>query len=247
MIDIERLVLQIQGVAQLPGLEKAWKWSPSSRFTFALALDSEANFAFQINCRDSYDEDLVRAVLEFSRSHTRRLVGDAGEDSFLIVHDFSHESTGFDSVASASPAVHGYHRERKDSLNDAVWAVFPAFQCEFSGTETVDEARHRFKRMLRPSHMARPPSPYLRMRYDNTKTLAGSIGLSRGFTTPDVLIRELNLLEGAPGSFVEFENSRGNVRTVQWDDSWIVDGVLQRDLNWPAELPAWVYENLGCP
>ncbi|MER5466953.1 hypothetical protein ABT010_41385, partial [Streptomyces sp. NPDC002668] len=62
------------------------------------------------------------------------------------------------------------------------------------------------------------------------------------FTTRDVLGRELSLLEDAPGSFVEFENFRGEVWRVEWDGSWLVNGTLQ-DVP-PSEN--WVAAALGC-
>ncbi|HVV20808.1 MAG TPA: hypothetical protein VHF06_15340, partial [Pseudonocardiaceae bacterium] len=36
--------------------------------------------------------------------------------------------------------------------------------------------------------------PYLKMRYDNTKTKGGGVGPARGFTKPGVLLFELGLL-----------------------------------------------------
>lgn len=208
-------------------------------------MNQSGNGAFQVNCLDSFDEILVRSVLEFSR--TQRLDVVARGAPLATVPGFQCEPYGFDVVASASPVVHGYHAAREDSLNEVVIAVFPAFMCEFSGMETVDEAKSRFKRMLHPSVMSRTPSPYLRMRYENTRTGAGSVGSSRGFTTPDVLLRELRLLEGAPESFVEFENFKGDVWRVEWQrDGWHVDG-SRRELVSIENLTAWTAVALGCP
>ncbi|WP_328929883.1 hypothetical protein OG429_38415 [Streptomyces sp. NBC_00190] len=95
--------------------------------------------------------------------------------------------------------------------------------------------------MLRPTIVSRPPAPYLRMRYENTRTTGGSVGPSRGFTTHDVLLRELGLLEGAPGSFVEFENSLGEVWNVEWNGSWLVNGTPQGAS--PSE--SWAASALG--
>ncbi|MEU9304936.1 hypothetical protein [Streptomyces sp. NPDC048269] len=123
-------------------------------------------------------------------------------------------------MAAAAPPVHGYHHGRNEALNKVVSAVFPAYQCELRGDESLEEAVLRFNRMLRPAIISRPPVPYVRLRSENTWTNGGSGGPSRGFTTHDVLLRELSLLEGAPGSFVEFENAQGQVWNVEWNDSW---------------------------
>ncbi|MFE0703048.1 hypothetical protein [Streptomyces sp. NPDC058872] len=74
------------------------------------------------------------------------------------------------------------------------------------------------------------------MKYDNTRTRGGSEGDLRGFTTPDVLLRELELLEGAPGSFVEYENRHGDVWRIEWNGSWVVDGKSQDHPPSPAEV-----------
>jgi hypothetical protein len=160
-----------------------------------------------------------------------------------VVPGFSYGAYQFDAVAAASPPVHGYHHGRNDALNEVVSAVFPTYQCEFRGDENLEEAVLRFGRMLRPTVITRPPVPYLRMRYENTRTGGGSVGPSRGFTMHDVLLRELGLLEGAPGSFVEFENFRGEVWNIEWNGSWLVNDT-------PQDAPlseSWAASALGCP
>ncbi|MFF3215719.1 hypothetical protein ACFYYB_34470 [Streptomyces sp. NPDC002886] len=156
---------------------------------------------------------------------------------------FSYGTYRFDAVAAAAPSVHGSHHGRNEALNEVVSAVFPAYQCEFRGDESQDEAVLRYKRMLRPTTISRPPAPYVRMRYENTRTGGGSVGPSRGFTTHDVLLREFRLLEGAPGSFVEFENFSGHVWHVEWNGSWLVNGAPQDAP--PSET--WVTSVLGWP
>jgi hypothetical protein len=139
-----------------------------------------------VNSLDSFDEVLVRDVLEFSWS--RGLERRGFDPPLGIEPGFRGRAYGFEAVATARPDVHGYHGGRNELLNDAVVAVFPAFRCEVIGTESREEALLRFKRMLRPSMLKRDPVPYLKMRYENTRTGAGSVGRDRGFTTADVLV-----------------------------------------------------------
>lgn len=240
-MNIEQAVAEVGNAEEVPGLPMAWRWSPMWRFMFSLAMDADGLWAYQMNSLDVHDEGLTRAVLDFARQH--RLGRGPGYRALTVAAGFSYGTYRFDAVAAAAPPVHGYHHGRNEALNEVVSAVFPAYQCEFRGDESLEEAVLRFKRMLRPTIISRPPVPYLRMRHENTRTNGGSVGPSRGFTTHDVLLRELALLEGAPGSFVEFENSQGQVWNVEWNDSWLVNGTAQDAP--PSE--SWVTSALGCP
>ncbi|MEU4085527.1 hypothetical protein [Streptomyces aureus] len=241
VVDIKEAVAEIEAVQEEPGLPLAWRWSPLHRFVMCLAIDHDGRWAYQMNSLDVHDDGLIRAVLAFARHHQLGRGQDARP--LTVLPGFSYGSYRFDAVAAASPAVHRFHHHRNEALNEVVSAVFPAYLCEFRGDENVEEAAVRFERMLRPTRVSRLPVPYLRMRYDNTRTGGASMGTSRGFTTHDVLLRELALLEGAPGSFLEFENRPGEVWRIQWDGSWIVNGRSQ-DVR-PSE--EWLLKVLGCP
>ncbi|MFD3994806.1 hypothetical protein [Streptomyces sp. NPDC058548] len=232
--DVEQAVREIPKVEEFPGLARAWRWSPMFRFVFSLAMNTEGTRIYQVNARDSFDEDLARAVLTFAREHRAGL----GENPrpFEVVPGFSHPGCDFDAVVAIQPEIHGYYVGRNEELNEVVVGVFPAYVREFSGNETPEEAFFRFKRMLNAADMTREAAPFLRMRFDNTRTGGGSEGDLRGFTTPDVLLRELELLEGAPGSFVEYENRHGRVWRIEWNGSWTVDGEAREHAPAPAEV-----------
>ncbi|MFG2978033.1 hypothetical protein ACGFYY_34190 [Streptomyces sp. NPDC048331] len=239
-MNIEAAVAAL-GAAQEPGLPLAWRWSPMSRFVFSLAMDPDGQWAYRMNSLDVHDDGLARAVLAFARRH--RLGRGRDARPLTVLPGFSYGSCLFDAVAAASPAVHGYHHGRNEALNEVVSAVFPAYRCEFRGDEDPQEAVLRFRGMLRPAVVSRSPVPYLRMRYEDTRTGGGSTGGSRGFTRRDVLLRELALLEGAPGSFVEFGNAHGEVWRVEWDGSWSVND-RPRDAR-PSQESVLTF--LGCP
>ncbi|MFE3599996.1 hypothetical protein [Streptomyces sp. NPDC059142] len=231
----------VADVEALPGLRDAWRWSPMPRFVFSLAVGPGRKFAYQMNTIDHFDQGLVAAVLGFARE--RHLAGESkGAQPFDIARGFAVDSYGFDVVVAVPAAVHGYHFGRDNALGVRVAGVFPAYSCEFSGRETLEEAVYRFKRMLRPTVIKRTAAPYLRIRYENSRTRGGSLGASREFATRDVLLRELALLEGAAGSFVEWENFRGEVWHVSWDGSWYDNGDAQSE---PMSEIA-VLNSLGC-
>ncbi|MFE1507006.1 hypothetical protein [Streptomyces sp. NPDC058726] len=54
--------------------------------------------------------------------------------------------------------------------------------------------------MLQPNKLDRTPVPFVKMRYDNTRTGSASKGDARGFAPLATLVRGLGLIEGASGS-----------------------------------------------
>jgi hypothetical protein len=213
MVDIAAAVNEFPGVSPVAGLDRCWIW-PGGRFHFLLAESAESGYALQLNCRDDLDLDLAVAVLAFARAHTETVLAAA---PLAVLEGFASPSpTPFDCVAAVIPAVHRYLEFDDAELNDVTYAVFPAYRCEFSGLETQEEAAYRFDRMLDPANLRRPPSPWLRMRFDNPKTGAGSIGPELGIASADLLMGELRNLEFADNAFVEFENFRGEKRRAAW-------------------------------
>lgn len=243
-VDVRELLASNPRAEPFPRLEDSWLWSPMPRFTFVSALSDDPELAFQINFTDSFDADLACAVIGFARDGSLQEAG--RRVPLTVTGGFAHDTAGFDAIATASPSVHGYYIGRNDVLNEHVVAVFPAYLCEISGTESTEEAVHRFKRMLHPTVMSRSAVPFLRMRYENTRTGARSIGDSRGFTTWDVLLRELELLADSPESFVECENVRADVRLIRWNGAWMVSGSGAAQLLQKDQLKDWVSSFLGC-
>ncbi|GIH08281.1 hypothetical protein Rhe02_63480 [Rhizocola hellebori] len=245
MVDIAAAVQGFPEAAPLAGLSGAWKWS-AGRFHFALALSPEGDRAFQLNCRGTWEPDLAIAVLTFARAHSETVLAAA---PLAVVEGFaSPTATPFDVVGAAIPAVHRYLEFDNAELNEVCYAVFPGYRCEFSGLETQPEAVYRFDSMLDPANLQRQPSPWVRMRFDNPKTGAGSIGSELGIASAEILLRELRDLELADGAFIELENFRGETRRVLWSGALQLENGDETRVMQMAELLAWahrfVYEGI---
>ncbi|MFJ8189480.1 hypothetical protein ACIQ8D_06785 [Streptomyces sp. NPDC096094] len=205
------------GAAPVPGLASAWRWSPNPMFTFTAALSTDGAHNLQVNVRGPYDEALVSALLAHARAHDDTFVGKGRP--LVAIGDFHHDGTEFDTVGVAAAEVHGYHATENPELSAVTYAVFPAYVSEISGRENEEEAWGRFRKMLQPNKLDRTEVPFVKMRYDNTRTQSMSKGDARGLAPLDTLVRELELLDGAPGSFVEWENRHGAVwRAESTDD-----------------------------
>jgi hypothetical protein len=139
--------------------------------------------------------------------------------------------------------VHRYHERKNPELNEVTYAVFAAYRCEFSGRETQKEAVDRFDRMIDPANINRLPSPYLRMRYDNPKTGAGSVGNDLGLAPAETLMTEIRNLEHAENAWVEFENYVGERRRAAWtaDGLQLQNGEQARPIEL-TDLLGWTHK-----
>ncbi|MDX3456936.1 hypothetical protein PV396_34150 [Streptomyces sp. ME02-8801-2C] len=219
-MDIRAEVTGFRGAEPLPGLPDSWRWSPVPGIDFAGALSADGKRLLQLSGRNSYDQDLAVSTLRFARDH---------EDALFARNPFLGSLGGFeppaghrfDAVVGIAPEVHRFYRVENPDLTPHVRLTFPAYACEFSGDETLDEAITRY-RMLRLNHLDREPLPFLKMRYANTRTRGRSTNQGRGLAEPTRLVEELRLLDGGTGSFVEFENRHGDVWRAEWHGAWFV-------------------------
>jgi hypothetical protein len=238
MVDVAAVMKEFPGAKPLAGLDGCWTWS-AGRFYFALALPADGGHALQLNCRDVLDPDLAIAVLAFARARTDAILAGA---PFVVLEGFNSTSaTPFDCVAAAIPAIARYHEFEHPELDEITYAVFPAYRCEFTGLETQEEATYTFNRVLDAANINRPPSPWVRMRFENPKTGAGSIGPDLGIASADLLMQELRNLEHADNAFVDFENFRHERRRASWSGGLqLSDGDNTRSFKSP-DLLIWAH------
>ncbi|MEU3462241.1 hypothetical protein ABZ721_20185 [Streptomyces sp. NPDC006733] len=217
-MDIREVVTGFRGATPLEGLEDAWTWAPAPRLDFAGALSADGKRLLQLNARDSFDKDLAVATLAFARAHEDEIV--ARNPYFGALEGFrAPGGRAFDSVLLVAPEVHQFYDYDRPELTPFVRLAFPAYAVEFAGDETLDEAITRFD-LMRPNNLGRDPLPFLKMRFANTRTQGRSTNKGRGFTDPRNLESELRQLEGADGSFVEFENRHRHVWRVEWHGAY---------------------------
>lgn len=241
-MDIARAVADIPGATPAFGIPDAWMWSPAPGLVFAGALSADGEHLFRVNTRDSFDESLVRDVFVFAREHSADLLAD--DRPLVPLTGFASAGAPFDTVTGIRPDLRNPHENEHTALREVNRVIFAAYEIEFSGVETFDEAYVRLRHHLRLADMRRDPAPFLKMRYENTKTRGGSEGDRRGLADLGTLQRELTLLEGTTDSFVEFENRKLEVWSVRWDGEWIATGVQgERRFDLDA-LVTWAQERI---
>ncbi|MET9308820.1 hypothetical protein ABZX68_26495 [Streptomyces cellulosae] len=221
-MDLLTTLAAFPNAAPLAGLDRAWTWSLGPVLHFAGAVTAEGRRLLQTNQRGRRDEELARAVLPFARQHEEPLIGEGRP--IAAVRGFSAPGYAFDAVAATAPEVHGHHKARNPDLTAVTYIVFPAFETEVSGRESLEEAQARYQKMLSPAEIGREAVPLLKMRFENTRTSGGSTNAGRALPYPRMLRQEVPQLKGAPGGFVEWENRVGEAWRVTWDGEWVLSG-----------------------
>jgi len=236
MVDIAAVVKEFPGAIPVSGLDACWTWSVPG-FDFFLAQAADGEHALQLNVRGDLDLELTLAVLAFARVHTESVLAAA---PVAVLEGFTSPSaTPFDTVAAVIPAVHRYLEFDSPELNEVTYAVFPAYLCEFSGLETQAEMAYRFDSMIDVADLQRPPSPFVRLRFDNPRNGTGTVCSDLGIASADLVLQELQNLESAENAFVEFENFRGERRHVSWAGGLrLLNGGEIRTIGM-ADLLAW--------
>jgi hypothetical protein len=229
-VDIVERLMRLFDVEPIDGLPDAWHWSRIG-FHYAAALTTDRRHLLDTSSRDRLDLALMRSVLKFGREHEAEVLDAA---PLAVLEGFSAPGYRFDALVAAMPSVHRAFKAKDRELHAVTYDVYPAYRCEFSGQETEDEARYRFEDDVDLADYHREPNPFVRFRYLDTKNHGGSIGDERGFASLHYLIVTLKDL-GGEGSFVEFENFRGEVRRVDWRDGDLIlsGGGEQRRMELP--------------
>jgi hypothetical protein len=225
-VDLTSMFAALPGATPFEGLADAWQSIAGPGFGTGVALSRDGERVLRCYARLSYDEDLVRAVLAFAREHGGELAP-TEERPLVVAEGFAPPGSLFDTVVAVGPAV---HRNFADDprLHDHSLAVFPAYRCEFSGSEDREQAQYQYARAagVPVSRLDRIPHPYLRMRY---KTETGREIPELGLIGVSMLATQLRRLEGDTDRFIEFENYRLQLWRVEWDGAFGVTALAGSD------------------
>lgn len=231
---------QTAEVTPLAGIEDAWTWSVGNGwFHYALTLSTDGSQAFQLNCNKGWTTDRAVAVLDFVRRNEQRSLAAA---PFAVLPGFALPGKNFDCVAVVLPTVAQMYLSKDPLLAKSVYAVFPAWRCEFSGDEDEAEASRRYKRVLETADWDRGPEPFLRWRYVKASGQQVSLpGDRRGLAGRSELATLLKIQRGAARGFVELENFRGQVHRIDWRDGrTVLRGGDQEQFLSEEELTPWI-------
>jgi hypothetical protein len=142
-------------------------------------------------------------------------------NSCNVIREFTYPPYTFAQVVSLSPNIHPVNHVEYPLLHVVTFAVFPAYQCEFTGSESDEELKLLYSKLVQPANTKRTPKPLVRIRFKNSRTGVRSVGSKLGLTTYESLVTELQELRNADQSFVEFENYQKSRVTVEWNKGYV--------------------------
>jgi hypothetical protein len=180
--------------------------TPAHSFVTVIAPVLDGRNFLLLTARDIFDEKLAKRVIEFVSE--RQTLLDLSI-TIRILEGFCHPGYSFDTVVVLGPEAHRKFQVENKSLHARSFEVFPAFRCEFTGSESadlIDEVRHVCVDTL---DWKRSPSPQVYIRFQNARTKAGTIGAKWVLTKIDPIFHELQVLTDHAGSFVELMNYKG--------------------------------------
>jgi hypothetical protein len=184
--------------------------SPEGEITHVLREGSAGDHVLVMSARRGFNEAQAAAILA--------AVGDIPPDFFdenpLRILPATLAKSPFDILVLLGPEAHR-HFEKLPDLQEQSAVVFPAYACEFSGTEEVSVMRTLRKYFVSTLDWDRPPQPRLLAMHRNEKTGSRSPGQKRGLARFDKTLREIESLPAGAANFVEVENLWGHVLKFQ--------------------------------
>jgi hypothetical protein len=130
-----------------------------------------------------------------------------GDRAFEVIEGCNSVRPRFDSIGIFSKEVHELYADLV-TARLSVLVVFPMARCEFSGDESVKMINAMRRDFICTLDWNRTPAPKILMAMENTHTESRTRGKGRQLALLSTLQREVALLSGAPGSWLEVENYR---------------------------------------
>lgn len=208
MIQFEDLLQCFESVSDIgSGIAKCREETASSVWHYYLkpAPQDSAAPDLLVMSEDREDDDFVRLILDgVSLSEMPEALGyiEIGTNPYALPGAF---------IAPAS--FHSYFKGMLDDRRERLALVLPAYRCEFSGDESVEDFVF-IRRHLPSLDWLREARPKILMRFDNPATGGGTIDEAEVLVGFDTVLREIDNLDGVVDAFLELRNYREAVMEV---------------------------------
>lgn len=206
VIESLRTLRAAQPVAEAPDV---WEWQFARRLHFMATTTADGAACLTTSSTDEHDPALSLAVLRFAREHGTAVTG---ADPVAVVPGFTCAGYDFDVVVAARPSIHRLNAAVSPELHQLTYAVYPAYRCEFSGTEDEAEAWIRWSRIVPLVQIRRGPKPVLKVWFELHPRGPRAFGEEGGYADLETLVGLIGDLQD--GGFLEFENFVGATHRI---------------------------------
>jgi len=208
MLTQAHLQKHFSGVENLgAGIFRCKDVLPKTTLYSYVKLGSQSNLPqdFLLVSANQADDDFARLVLT---SMTQQANNNALSQTTL-----PHNRYGFTQAIIAPPTWHANFKGRLDAEREELFLCVPAFSCEFTGQESIQEFTVLRREVVAIEHWQRSPSPKFLLRFDNPKTQSGT-RKSGVLAKAHVLHQEIDRLDGVSNGFIEVINYQGAVLEI---------------------------------
>lgn len=115
---------------------------------------------------------------------------------------------GFSTLVLAPAEYHAYFKGRLDGERKSLLLCLPTYNCEFSGLESTDDFCLMRREIVSTLDWNRKISPKISLRFDHPSIEAGTGG-NAVLARYEMVLNEINNLDGARDAFVEISNYLG--------------------------------------
>lgn len=218
--------------------------TPAYKFRIYVWMDAMGKHLFQFTQRDGEEAELAICINDFIGKH-----GNWGDVSAPLTVETGFKCQGwrFDTVCVLAASAHKSYVGEVPELHGRTLVVFPAYQCEFSGSESAKEVEFMRTHLVSTVDMYRSPFPKVRVWYRNLSQKSGSVGKEPKLDSLDVLRRVVADLPADSASLAKVVNYKGAVFSIrrEADGYYVSEGGADFGFQRVAKIQLWIDDFVG--
>lgn len=215
--ELERTVPT--GLKPLTGFDGGLQWTTPSGHNRYAVITPGGEYLLEFATRKTSAPELAAAVCRFATEHWQQLIGTASP--IRVVHGFRPAPPySFDCVAALAPDIHNAHKVEYPALHSRTFSLAVVHSWEVLPSLSEAEAIAT-KKLVALSNLERPVNPLVRTKFRAGS--ARSTGDRRAVASERNIVPVIARLDSDPNGFIELENARGDLATLQWLNGYVAN------------------------
>jgi hypothetical protein len=110
--------------------------TPAHEFNSVIVPIHGGNWFLELGSRDWFDEGLAKDFLSWALTNEESLDPVC---PIQLIRGFSSPLTDFENIVALNRRAHGLFQAQSSELHERTLVIFPAYECEFNGRESISE------------------------------------------------------------------------------------------------------------